>query len=80
MGWGQNNPLNPLNPPNPQITLPARKAQADPDTFEERAAIAEFDGGLPLAEAEDMAARAQGFADAGAYRAALAARGAGDAS
>lgn len=35
--------------------------------FEERAAIAEYDGGLSRSEAENLAARAQGFADAAAY-------------
>lgn len=35
--------------------------------FEERAAIAEYDGGLSRSEAENLAARAQGFADADAY-------------
>lgn len=44
----------------------------DPDIFEERAAIHEFDAGMTRAEAEDMAARAQGFEDAAAYFAALA--------
>lgn len=35
----------------------------DIDAFEERAAIAEHDGGLSRSEAEDLAARAQGFRD-----------------
>ena len=39
----------------------------DIDWFEERAAIAEHDGGLSRSEAENLAARAQGFADADAY-------------
>lgn len=39
----------------------------DIDAFEERAAIAEYDGGLSRSEAENLAARAQGFADANAY-------------
>lgn len=39
----------------------------DIDAFEERAAIAEYDGGLSRSRAEDLAARAQGFADADAY-------------
>lgn len=33
----------------------------DIDAFEERAAIAEYDGGLSRAAAEDLAARNQGF-------------------
>jgi len=35
--------------------------------FEERAALAQFDGGLTKKEAEDVAAADQGFADADAY-------------
>ena len=39
----------------------------DIDAFEERAAIAEYDGGLSRSAAEDLAARAQGFPDADRY-------------
>jgi len=39
----------------------------DIDDFEERAAIAEYDGGLSRRAAEDLAARSQGFDDADAY-------------
>lgn len=39
----------------------------DIDAFEERAAIIEFDGGLSRKEAEDLAARAQGFRNAEQY-------------
>jgi hypothetical protein len=39
----------------------------DIDAFEERAAIAEYDGGLSRSEAEDLAARQQGFGNAEAY-------------
>lgn len=39
----------------------------DIDAFEERASIAEFDGGLSRAAAEDLAAQAQGFKDAAEY-------------
>ncbi len=39
----------------------------DIDAFEERAAIAEYDGGCTRKAAEDLAARAQGFRDAEAY-------------
>ncbi|MDO6800807.1 hypothetical protein [Shimia thalassica] len=39
----------------------------DIDWFEERAAIAEHDGGLSRSRAEDLAARTQGFRDAEAY-------------
>ena len=44
----------------------------DIEEFEERAAIAEYDGGLSRAIAEDLAAQRQGFADAAAYWAWLA--------
>ncbi len=39
----------------------------DIDVFEERAAIAEYDGGCTRKAAEDLAARTQGFRDAEAY-------------
>ena len=39
----------------------------DIDAFEERAAIAEYDGGLTRSRAEDLAAQAQGFRDADTY-------------
>ena len=39
----------------------------DIEAFEERAAIAEYDGGLPRSRAEDIAAQAQGFPSAQAY-------------
>jgi len=35
----------------------------DIEAFEERAAIAEYDGGLSRTAAEDLAARQQGFTD-----------------
>lgn len=44
----------------------------DIDAFEERAAIVEYDGGLCRSEAEDIAARAQGFRDAEHFFEALA--------
>jgi len=45
--------------------LLAALAAPDPDAFEERAAIIEFDAGLPRQEAETLAAQEQGHADAG---------------
>ena len=39
----------------------------DIEMFEERAAIAQFDGGLSLSEAEDVAAQDQGFSSADSY-------------
>ena len=44
----------------------------DIDTFEERAAVMEYDGGLSRSEAEDLAAQAQGFRDAEHFRQVLA--------
>jgi hypothetical protein len=39
----------------------------DIDAFEERAAIAQYEGGLTRKKAEDLAAQAQGFRDADHY-------------
>ena len=39
----------------------------DIDAFEERAAIAEYDGGLSRRAAEDLAAQAQGFRNSDHY-------------
>jgi hypothetical protein len=39
----------------------------DIDAFEERAAIIQYEGGATRKQAEDLAARAQGFVDAEAY-------------
>lgn len=39
----------------------------DVEAFEERAAIAEYDGGLSRSAAEDLAARQQGFSDRELY-------------
>ena len=39
----------------------------DIEAFEERAAIAEYDGGLSRKEAEDVAARDQGYTNADLY-------------
>ena len=39
----------------------------DIEAFEERAAIAEYDGGLTRLQAEALAAKGQGFASAGTY-------------
>jgi len=39
----------------------------DIEAFEERAAIVQYDGGLTRKQAEDLAARAQGFRDASHY-------------
>ena len=39
----------------------------DIEEFEERAAIAEYDGGLVRSKAEELAAQGQGFRNADAY-------------
>ncbi|MDC1399144.1 hypothetical protein N8306_01300 [Yoonia sp.] len=39
----------------------------DIEAFEERAAIAQYEGGLTRLQAEALAAQEQGFASAGAY-------------
>jgi len=39
----------------------------DIESFEERAAIAQYDGGLSRKAAEDVAAQSQDFPDAAAY-------------
>jgi hypothetical protein len=46
---------------------PKRHLIPDIEAFEERAAIAEYDGGLTRSDAEDLAACAQGFPSAQAY-------------
>ena len=46
---------------------PRRLIVPDIDAFEERAAIAEYDGGLSRRAAEDLAAKAQGFDSADHY-------------
>lgn len=52
--------------------MPPLDPVPDIEAFEERAAIMQYDGGLSRREAEDAAARAQGFRDAAHYRQVLA--------
>jgi hypothetical protein len=47
--------------------LPPLDPIPDIDAFEERAAIIQHDGGHSRSRAEDRAAQAQGFRDAGHY-------------
>ena len=47
--------------------LPSRHIIPDIEAFEERAAIAQYDGGLTRKAAEDLAAQAQGFESAQHY-------------
>lgn len=46
---------------------PRRRIIPDIEAFDERVAIAEYDGGLPRSQAENLAAQEQGFATAQAY-------------
>ena len=47
---------------------PVRSENPDTDAFEERAAIAEYDGGLTRADAERLAAQGQGYDNVVAFR------------
>jgi len=47
-----------------------RRENPDNDAFEERAAIAEYDGGLSRADAEQLAVECQGYDNVIAFRAA----------
>ena len=51
-------------------TLVTSQVTTDTDAFDERAAIAEYDGGLTRADAEDLAARCQGYDNVVAFKAA----------
>lgn len=53
--------------PDPTASAGAGMRGPDIEDFEERAAIAECDGGLSRKAAEDVAARSQGFRDADHY-------------
>ena len=46
---------------------PTRLFFPDIEAFEERSAIAEYEGGLPRPAAEDLAGQAQGFHSANHY-------------
>jgi hypothetical protein len=47
--------------------MPPMTPVPDIETFEERAAIIQYEGGLSRSAAEDRAAQAQGFRDAAHY-------------
>lgn len=47
--------------------VPRKHPIPDIEAFEERSAIAHYDGGLTKQAAEDLAAQAQGFPDAATY-------------
>jgi len=63
-------PIHPTEEPNCR-TNRVNRVPPDTDAFEERAAIAEYDGGLARGDAEDLAARAQGFGNVVGFRAAV---------
>lgn len=81
---GETTPPIPPNPPEPPATVDSggtggiggriiapAPVVPDPDAWAERAAIREYDGGAPRAEAERAAALEQGFDDAPALFAAV---------
>ena len=55
---------------NCPIEVEENNGAPDIDAFEERAAIAEYDGGLTRADAEQLAAECQGYSNVVAFRAA----------
>ena len=73
----QGDPIHPIHT-IPNVSEPENRTNStnrvppNNDAFEERAAIAEFDGGLMRCEAEQLAAQAQGFDNVVAFYAAQA--------
>ncbi len=69
----EGNPIHPIRPTASAQNRANRANRAPPDleTFEERAAIIQFDGGEPRYVAEDLAARAQGFGTVIEFRSAI---------
>ena len=61
-------PAQNTTPNTPGVSL--RRENLAVELFEERAAIAEFDGGLTRADAEHLAAQGQGYENVVAFRAA----------
>ena len=71
----QHCPIRPIHPiPNNETdrnrTNRMNRVPPNVEEFEERAAIAEYDGRLTPADAEDLAAQAQGYDNVVAFRAA----------
>ena len=69
----QGSPIPPIRPTSAvetgrNSTNSTNRVPPDTDAFEERAAIIEFDGGLTRREAEDLAAKAQGYRDVLEFR------------
>ena len=66
-------PIHPIPEPSTAENRTNRVNRVPPNVefFEERAAIAEFDGGLTRPDAEDLAAQAQGYDNVIAFKAAL---------
>lgn len=70
------NPIRPIHPIPEEETSKNRtnrvnRVPPDPEIFEERAAIIEFDAGLSRRRAEDMAAKVQGYGKVVEFRAAV---------
>ena len=61
-------PVQNTAPDTPEFSR--RRENPDTDAFEERAAICEYDGGLSRPDAEQLAARGQGYENVVAFRAA----------
>ena len=71
----QHSPISPIQPiPDHETdrnrTNRMNRVPPDVEGFDERAAIAEYDGGLSRADAEDLAAQAQGYGNVVAFKAA----------
>ncbi|WP_306112799.1 MULTISPECIES: hypothetical protein [unclassified Roseovarius] len=69
-------PIHPIHPIQEgdearNRTNRVNRVPPDPEIFEERAAIIEFDAGLSRDRAEDMAAKAQGYGNVVEFRAAV---------
>ena len=71
----EGNPIPPIRPiPDEDIaknsTNRVNRVPPDVEIFEERAAIAEYEGGLSRTDAEQLAAQCQGFENVVAFKAA----------
>lgn len=72
----QAHPISPIHPicgseASKNRTNRTNRVPPDPDAFEERAALIEIDAGLSRRQAEDMAAKAQGYDNVIAFSAAV---------
>ncbi|MEP2027162.1 MAG: hypothetical protein ABJI96_00475 [Paracoccaceae bacterium] len=69
----EGNPIHPIQPIPEKVTAKnstnrVNRVPPDVEIFEERAAIAEYDGGLSRADAEQLAAQCQGFENVVAFK------------